>query len=50
MAELFGVRIERPKKDEGSIPSFTAPTPDDGTLDMAGGGFFGHYLEQDGRE
>jgi len=50
MAELFGFRIERPKKDEGSIPSFTAPTPDDGTLDMAGGGFFGHYLEQDGRE
>ena len=50
MAELFGFRIERPKKDEGSIPSFTAPTPDDGTIDMAGGGFFGHYLEQDGRE
>ena len=50
MAELFGFRIERPKKDEGSVPSFTSPTPDDGTIDMAGGGFFGHYLEQDGRE
>ena len=50
MAELFGFRIERPKKDEGSIPSFTAPTPDDGTIDMAGGGFFGHFLDQDGRE
>ena len=50
MAELFGFRIERPKKDEGRVPSFTSPTPDDGTIDMAGGGFFGHYLEQDGRE
>ena len=50
MAELFGFRIERPKKAEGSVPSFTSPTPDDGTIDIAGGGFFGHYLEQDGRE
>ena len=50
MAELFGFRIERPKKDEGSVPSFTSPSPDDGTIDIAGGGFFGHYLEQDGRE
>ena len=50
MAELFGFRIERPKKAEGSVPSFTSPTPDDGTIDIAGGGFFGQYLEQDGRE
>ena len=50
MAELFGFRIERPKKGEGSVPSFTSPTPDDGTIDIAGGGFFGQYLEQDGRE
>ena len=50
MAELFGFRIERPKKDEGSVPSFTSSTPDDGTIDMVGGGFFGHYLDQDGRE
>ena len=26
MAELFGFRIERPKKAEGSVPSFTTPT------------------------
>ena len=50
MAELFGFRIERPKKGEGSVPSFTSPTSDDGTIDIAGGGFFGQILDQDGRE
>ena len=50
MAELFGFRIERPKKAEGSVPSFTSPTADDGTVDIAGGGFFGQILDQDGRE
>ena len=50
MAELFGFRIERPKKAEGSVPSFTSPTADDGTIDIAGGGFFGQVLDQDGRE
>ena len=50
MAELFGFRIERPKKDEGSVPSFTSPSADDGTIDIAGGGFFGQILDQDGRE
>ena len=50
MAELFGFRIERPKKAEGSVPSFTSPTSDDGTIDIAGGGFFGQVLDQDGRE
>ena len=50
MAELFGFRIERPKKSEGSVPSFTSPTSDDGTIDIAGGGFFGQVLDQDGRE
>ena len=50
MAELFGFRIERPKKAEGSVPSFTSPTADDGTIDIAGGGFFGQILDQDGRE
>jgi hypothetical protein len=50
MAELFGFRIERPKKGEGSVPSFTSPTADDGTIDIAGGGFFGQVLDQDGRE
>jgi hypothetical protein len=50
MAEIFGFRIERPKKAEGSVPSFTSPTADDGTVDIAGGGFFGQILDQDGRE
>ena len=50
MAELFGFRIERPKKDEGSVPSFTSPSPDDGSIEIAGGGFFGQVLDQDGRE
>ena len=50
MAELFGFRIERPKKAEGSVPSFTSPTADDGTIDVAGGGFFGQVLDTDGRE
>ena len=50
MAELFGFRIERPKKAEGSVPSFTSSTADDGTIDIAGGGFFGQILDQDGRE
>ena len=50
MAELFGFRIERPKKDEGSEPSFTSPTPDDGTIEVAGGGFFGQILDTDGRQ
>ena len=50
MAELFGFLIERPKRAEGSVPSFTSPTADDGTIDIAGGGFFGQILDQDGRE
>jgi len=50
MAELFGFRIERPKKDGGSEVSFATPTPDDGTIDVAGGGFFGQILDTDGRD
>ena len=50
MAELFGFRIERPKKDEGSEPSFAPPHPDDGTIEVAGGGFFGQILDTDGRQ
>jgi hypothetical protein len=50
MAELFGFRIERSKKDEGGGQTFTTPTPDDGTMDVAGGGFFGQILDVDGRE
>ncbi len=50
MAELFGFRIERPKKDGGSEVSFATPTSDDGTIDVAGGGFFGQILDTDGRD
>ena len=49
MAELFGFRLER-VKDQGSEQTFTSPTPDDGTLDVAGGGFWGQVLDTDGRE
>ena len=50
MAELFGFKITR--KDEetkGSEQSFTLPTPDDGTIDVAGGGFYSSILDTDGR-
>ena len=50
MAELFGFRIER-SKGEGNVgTSFTPPSPDDGTIDVAGGGFWGQVLDTDGRE
>jgi len=49
MAELFGFSINR-KKDKGSGDAFTTPTPDDGTVDIAGGGFFSSVLDTDGRE
>ena len=51
MAELFGFKIERSKGNDGVVePSFTAPSPDDGTIDVAGGGFWGQVLDTDGRE
>ena len=50
MAELFGFRIERSKGEGVAEPSFIAPTPDDGTIDVAGGGFFGQILDTDGKE
>ena len=49
MAELFGFRFEKIKDEKGS-DKFTPPTPDDGTIDIAGGGFFGQVLNTDGRE
>ena len=49
MAELFGFRFERIKDSKGS-EKFTTPTSDDGTIDVAGGGFFGQILDTDGRE
>ncbi len=48
MAELFGFKISK-KKEEGGV-SFTAPTSDDGTVDIAGGGFYSSFLNTDGRE
>tara|TARA_B100001175_G_scaffold177005_1_gene150361 strand:- start:795 stop:2486 length:1692 start_codon:yes stop_codon:yes gene_type:complete len=50
MAELFGFSINRTKKETGGEQIFTTPTPDDGTIDIAGGGFFGQILDTDGRE
>tara|TARA_B100001105_G_scaffold4654_1_gene3508 strand:- start:878 stop:2566 length:1689 start_codon:yes stop_codon:yes gene_type:complete len=50
MAELFGFTIQRAIKDTGGEKTFSTPTPDDGTIDVAGGGFFGQILDTDGRE
>ena len=50
MAELFGFSIQRATKDTGGERTFSTPTPDDGTIDVAGGGFFGQILDTDGRE
>ena len=50
MAELFGFTIQRSNKDSGGEKTFSTPTPDDGTIDVAGGGFFGQVLDTDGRE
>ena len=50
MAELFGFSIQRSTKDSGGEKTFSTPTPDDGTIDVAGGGFFGQVLDTDGRE
>ena len=49
MAELFGFKITRSDKQEGERESFTLPTPDDGTIDVAGGGFYSSILDTDGR-
>ena len=50
MAELFGFTIQRAIKDTGGEKTFSTQTPDDGTIDVAGGGFFGQILDTDGRE
>ena len=47
MAELFGFKITR-SKDEGE--SFTLPSSDDGTIEVAGGGFYSQVLDSDGRD
>ena len=51
MAELFGFSIQRATKDMGPREkTFTDPTPDDGAIEVAGGGFFSSVLDTDGRE
>ena len=51
MAQLFGFQIQRATKEvEGGEKTFTTPTPDDGTVDVAGGGFLSSVLNTDGRE
>ena len=51
MAEFFGFPIQKAKKDQGhSGKTFTDPTPDDGAIEIAGGGFFSSVLDTDGRE
>jgi len=49
MAELFGFRLSKVKEQEKE-QTFTAPDPQDGTIDVAGGGFWGQVLDTDGRE
>jgi len=51
MAELFGFSIKRSQKELGANEkSFASPAPDDGSIEVAGGGFFGQVLDTDGRE
>ena len=52
MAELFGFRITRAKdtKDSGVAQSVAPPSADDGTIDIAGGGFYSSVLSTDGRD
>ena len=49
MADLFGFRFTRIKDDKNK-EKFTLPSEQDGTIDVAGGGFFGQILDTDGRE
>ena len=49
MAELFGFKFERVRDSKGA-EKITPPTADDGTIDVAGGGFYGQILDSDGRE
>ena len=51
MAELFGFSIKRTQKELGTNEkSFASPAPDDGSIEVVGGGFFGQVLDIDGRE
>ena len=48
MAEIFGFEIKR-KEAKPKSQSFTAPTSDDGTQTIMGGGHFGTYLDIEGK-
>ena len=48
MAEIFGFEIKR-KEAKPNSQSFTAPTTDDGTQTIMGGGHFGTYLDIEGK-
>ena len=51
MAQLFGFTIQKAVKDQGPREkTFTDPTPDDGAIEIAGGGFYASVLNTDGRE
>ena len=53
MAELFGFRITRAKNDKqisGVAQSVAPPSADDGTVDIAGGGFYSSVLSTDSRD
>ena len=50
MADLFGFSIQRKNQDKSGEKTFSTPTPDDGTVDIAGGGFFGQVLDTSSRE
>ena len=47
MADLFGFRFTRIKDDKDK-DNFTVSSPLDGTLEVAGGSFFGQILDTDG--
>ena len=48
MAELFGFQITKVKKTEDPKQNFTTSPADDGTQVVAGGGYFGQYLDMEG--
>ena len=48
MAEIFGFEIKR-KDTKPNSQQFTAPTADDGTQTIMGGGHFGTYLDIEGK-
>ena len=48
MAQIFGFNITRQSEVRQDQPTF--PTSDDGSQDIAGGGFFHQYLDMDGKD